>query len=108
MGEQQFKDHWNGKAHIDKRRVDADLRSLVKMCERVRLTVNKHLAHNARRKSIRTATYVEVDAAIDGIFALVSRYHALLLGSSWGTPSLLSSVGVYRVPWLPKANRNGP
>ena len=87
IGERDFRENWNGKKTISKQRVKADLRSLVALGRHVRLAVNQNLAHNAKRKPVKTIAYKDVDAALDGIFELVSRYHALLFGSSWATPS---------------------
>ena len=105
IGERDFAKNWDGRNAISKRRVAADLRSLVALCRRARVAVDKHLAHNDKRKPKMAIAYKDVDAALDGIFELVSRYHALLFGSSWATPSLLSSAYVFKLPWLPQERR---
>jgi hypothetical protein len=100
IGERQFTQHWSGNAHVSAQRVADDLRMLTKLCRRVRTVVNKHLAHNARRRQKISLTYGELNEAIDGIFQLVSRYSALITGASWGTPAGFSSRHVFEIPWL--------
>lgn len=100
IAEMQYRQQWNGKAHISKHRVDRDLRSILRSCERIKKTVDKYLAHNDRRKGVKLPTYGEIDAALDDLFAMVARYHGLIFNSHWGTPATLSSHRIYRVPWL--------
>ena len=104
-GEYQFREHWSGKSHVSKRRVNADLKALVQLCSRIRQAANKFVAHSARRKPIKPLTYGEIDAAIDGIYELVNRYHSLIFNSGYGTPVIIPSTYVFTIPWVRKTHR---
>lgn len=105
VGKDQYKTHWSGRRHISQRRITADLRLLERLCSRIRVTVNKYLAHNSRRKPPVRLTNREIDATIDGLFRLVSRYNALLLNTASTEPASLSSRDVFEVPWVPPRTR---
>jgi hypothetical protein len=98
-GEYQFHNHWGGRRHVSKRIVNADLNSLVRLCKRIRKVANKYVAHESRRKLNKPLTFAEVDTAIDGIYELVNRYHALIFNSGYGTPMIIPSAYVFSIPW---------
>lgn len=102
IGNDIFRREWGKLTYVDPKRVDRDMRRLLTLCHRIRLVVNKQIAHNDRRKpaSVKKLTFGEVDKAIDGIFDLVDRYNVLLFGPNWGTPLVLPSAHVFQLPWI--------
>lgn len=98
-GERQFKKLWGSKSHIDAARVNRDLQLLSNITNHIQISVNKNVAHNDRRKTTKPLTYHELNTAIDGIFDLVSRYHALILNTAVATPNVLSSHKIFTIPW---------
>lgn len=91
--------NWGGRQYISKRVVKADYFALLKLCKRVRVAVNKNVAHNSRRKPIKPLTYGEVDKAIDGIHKMMSRYSGLILNKEHETPMILSSYPIFKMAW---------
>ena len=99
IAHQQFDRNWGKGSYLGERRVQADLRSLVATCSSIRKTVNKYIAHNDRRKSIRVATHRDINNATDEVYRLVSRYNALLFNAAWGEPVPLPWVHVFDSRW---------
>jgi hypothetical protein len=84
-----------------KRRIRGDLSKLKELCKKVRQHVNKHVAHDAARKPIKSLTYQEMDAALDGIYLLINRYNRLLFnGTEWGEPSVIPSRHIFTHAWI--------
>ena len=87
--------------HETRRAISADLRTLKGLCKNVRQHVNKHLAHDASRKPIKSLTYQDIDAAIDGIYSLINRYNKLLFnGTEWGEPRVIPSRHIFTYAWI--------
>lgn len=92
--------------HETRRSISSDMRTLKSLCSKIRQWVNKHLAHDARRKPIKQLTHPEIEAAIDGIYALINRYNKLLFnGTEWGEPSIIPSRHIFTHAWI---ERNTP
>lgn len=99
VAQRQFDRDWGNGPCLGKRQIQADLRHLTVTCSKIRKTVNKYIAHTARRKSIRLPTHRDIDTALDDIYRLVSRYNALIFNAEWGEPVLLPWTQVFDSRW---------
>jgi hypothetical protein len=59
-----------------------DLDQLKAAGSKIRHHVNKHVAHTDERAGPATATYIDLDEALDGVTALYRRYSLLIKGSA--------------------------
>ncbi len=93
-----------GGAHVAVRLIQADKRRLQRLARRVRLFVNRRLAHQSQRRlGRRPVTVREVHEALDEIGRLYQRY-ALLLNQA--APGAMEPIiqgdwqAPLRVPWI--------
>jgi hypothetical protein len=84
--------------------VKRDLHALRSAGATMRHHVNKYVAHTDEHAGPPTATYGDIDAALDGVTALYRRYSLLITGSapSMMTPTLqFDSTQPFLVAWKP-------
>lgn len=91
-------------AHIDPKLVEADLARLRDVSRRCEEFADKRVAHRDKRDPTELPTYNEVDACIELLDQLYSRYFLLFHASNM--ESLLPTwqydwKAVFRVPWIP-------
>lgn len=80
-------DRWArpGARQIDPRVIRQDRRQLVSAQRRLREFVNRYVAHRSRRPMRRLPTYADLDACVDLLERLITRYARLLEQASMAT-----------------------
>jgi hypothetical protein len=72
----------------------------------VKAYVDEHIAHSDKRPRTPLPTFAELDAALDLIGELMSKYCLLLTAA--GLPDVVPTIqndweAVFRQPWIPRA-----
>ena len=110
---QEF-DDWAGEggAVLDVGVVAANVSLLEAATDKVRVYVNKHVAHSDTKKSEWEApTFAELDEAIDALFELFCRYQTLFIGVGRVVMALVPQYDLlapYDRPWRKPRRRSVP
>jgi hypothetical protein len=89
--------------HLDPSTAQQDLDLLADNASKVNSYVDQHVAHADARAATTVPTFADVDAVIDTIGDLFTKYANLLTASTWGTlvPVFQHDwLAPFRVPWL--------
>jgi len=94
-----------GKEFLSKYAVKKDLGEVERAVKRVRLLVNKRIAHRAGRNAIRKLpTFNEMDAALDTLDRIYCKYNLLLTASGMNSCFATRQYNwrsVLYEPWIP-------
>lgn len=87
---------------VDARIIRRDLRDLLRTHRRVKVFVDKHVAHRDRRRMRRLPTYAEIDRCVDVVEQLGKDFSLILKAE--GTNVVPAIMGdwkrPFRVPWI--------
>ncbi len=106
VGDREFTEVWAGTvgAHLDPAIIEADLAGMHSgATSLVRHYVNKEIAHHDEIGALVTPTFDDLDAAIDNLGALLTRYGTLLTGSTLGVVEPVVQFdweAPFREPWI--------
>jgi hypothetical protein len=91
-----------GADRIERRTIRQHRRELLEAHRRLRVFVNKHVAHRAKHPMRRLPTYGELDACVDVLEKLAERYSLILRAEA--TDVVPTIVGdwqkPFRVAWI--------
>jgi len=93
-----------GASHVNPAAIHRDKRALIKAAGRLRLFVNRHIAHRSRRPLRRLPTFAELDVCINLLEQLLKKY--VLMLEATGLIEVLPVwqydwKQVFRIPWIP-------
>jgi hypothetical protein len=100
-----------GAKQIDRRTIQQHRRELLNAQERLRVFVNKHVAHRAKYPMRRLPTYAEFDGCVDVLEKLAKEYSLILKAEGTGVvPSMdYGWDKPFRVAWItPHAEDSRP
>ncbi len=108
IAHRQFDRDWGKGRGVSRRRLEHDARTLERALSRIKRTVDQRIAHVDRKKHRDVSTMKDIDRALDEMYRLVRRYHALIFNADWGEPILLPWTHILDMPWrkpftLPRA-----
>lgn len=89
--------------HVSPDAVDVDLTRLATASKKVRRYVDKNLAHRDRRLAKELPTFADLNAAIDTIGDVSTRYAALLTATHWATLVPIAQynwLAPFLEPWI--------
>ena len=107
VANRQFDDHMAGEAggdHLNPSIPATDLETLTQKAESVKKYVDEHLAHADARRDPPSATFDDIDGALDTIGELFTKYVGFLTASTWTMlePAIQHNwKAIFMRPWLP-------
>jgi hypothetical protein len=91
-----------GAGQMDRRTIQQHRRELLKAHRRLRMFVNKHVAHRAKYPMRRLPTYGDLDACVDVLEKLAEKYSLILKAE--GADVVPTIIGdwkkPFRVAWI--------
>lgn len=97
-----------GANHVPQSAIDRDLRDLRDAARPISDYVSRHLAHVDRDPLPAIPTYVDLNAAIDGIGTAFNQCSRILRAAEWATLEPVVQYDwteVFRVPWITESRR---
>ncbi len=97
--------------HLDPSIPQGDLARLAEIAETVKSYVDQHVAHSDQKPGETMPTFNDIDAAIDVIGDLFTKYVLLLTAAGYAqlTPVIQHNwKAIFREPWLPPRRSRKP
>jgi hypothetical protein len=113
LANHNFDERMAGKAggtHLDPIIPATDLKRLRSKAASVKKFVDKHVAHADRRRDPPSATFDDINGALDTIGELFAKYYEFLTASGWAMlePAMQDNwKAIFQKPWIPPRQAPG-